>query len=343
MATRNRVWDTQVPGFVAWDTAAPDPSGNNYPGPGTFGVHTSDYVIGLQDAKELPLDGYRNRVWDTIAGGFVSWSTASPDTGGANYPGPGTFGVHTSDFCVIGEGEPATGSVEPDQLPNLTFWGRFDDTVNDGTNVETLNAKAGTGSPFSESSTLIQPFLTTVGSPSREAGRFWDGTTNYDWLRGGAESQYITASDYHVFCVFRVESVSLNIGSLWLNHRIMGDGPGWWGLYARNNGGTPEVYSYHWDGSAKIIPFTINLNQTYLIEWWYDGVDVHARLDDGAISTIAAGSVGSVSSILDLGSSGTQRLEGYILDIALANANSEGQGIVNDIRNGFSTRYGMSV
>lgn len=40
-----------------------------------------------------------NRVFDSIAGKFVSWqSSPEPDTLGAAYPGPGTFGVHTSDF-----------------------------------------------------------------------------------------------------------------------------------------------------------------------------------------------------------------------------------------------------
>jgi len=41
-----------------------------------------------------------NRVWDTIAGRFVTWATGQPDVSGANYPGPGTFGIHTLDFCI---------------------------------------------------------------------------------------------------------------------------------------------------------------------------------------------------------------------------------------------------
>ncbi len=42
-----------------------------------------------------------NRVYDTSAAGFVRWSsTTSPDSAGASYPGPGTFGVDTSDYCV---------------------------------------------------------------------------------------------------------------------------------------------------------------------------------------------------------------------------------------------------
>lgn len=44
---------------------------------------------------------YVNRVFDTVANGFVRWnSTTTPDTGGTSYPGPGTFGVDTSDYCI---------------------------------------------------------------------------------------------------------------------------------------------------------------------------------------------------------------------------------------------------
>lgn len=44
---------------------------------------------------------YINRVRDSVAGGFVQWSsTPLPDTTGVKYPGPGVFGVNTSDYCV---------------------------------------------------------------------------------------------------------------------------------------------------------------------------------------------------------------------------------------------------
>lgn len=43
---------------------------------------------------------YVNRVYDTVAVGFVRWRTGTPDSTGAYYPGPGVFGVNTSDYCV---------------------------------------------------------------------------------------------------------------------------------------------------------------------------------------------------------------------------------------------------
>lgn len=48
------------------------------------------------------IETYVNRVWDTQAGpSWVRWETEnSPDTLGTSYPGPGTFGVHTSGYMV---------------------------------------------------------------------------------------------------------------------------------------------------------------------------------------------------------------------------------------------------
>lgn len=41
-----------------------------------------------------------NRVW-YVPGGFeVRWQTAAPDVTGTFYPGPGTFGIDTTNFTV---------------------------------------------------------------------------------------------------------------------------------------------------------------------------------------------------------------------------------------------------
>lgn len=57
-------------------------------------------AIEALDTVEQGGSTFVNRVWDTVEGGFVTWSTLEPDTIGAEYPGPGTFGVDTSDFVV---------------------------------------------------------------------------------------------------------------------------------------------------------------------------------------------------------------------------------------------------
>jgi len=56
-------------------------------------------VIGGEPAA--PAAPVVNRVWDVQAGpGFVRWETTDPDPTGTSYPGPGTFGVDTDDYCI---------------------------------------------------------------------------------------------------------------------------------------------------------------------------------------------------------------------------------------------------
>lgn len=43
-----------------------------------------------------------NRVYDTVAGRYVTWETALPDPGGSFYPGPGVYGTNTSQYAVVG-------------------------------------------------------------------------------------------------------------------------------------------------------------------------------------------------------------------------------------------------
>lgn len=43
---------------------------------------------------------YVNKVWDTVAGGWVFWSTTFEDVSGVMYPGPGAFGVNTSQYRI---------------------------------------------------------------------------------------------------------------------------------------------------------------------------------------------------------------------------------------------------
>jgi len=43
---------------------------------------------------------YKNKAWDSVAGEWVSWETIRPDRYGNDYPGPGVWGVDTSDQGV---------------------------------------------------------------------------------------------------------------------------------------------------------------------------------------------------------------------------------------------------
>ncbi len=43
---------------------------------------------------------YTNRVYDSVASKLIRWVTNTPDVTGASYPGPGVFGVNTSNYVI---------------------------------------------------------------------------------------------------------------------------------------------------------------------------------------------------------------------------------------------------
>jgi hypothetical protein len=59
-------------------------------------------TIGGQGFTQVNITNYINRVYDSTAVGFITWITTFPDTTGIEYPGPGTFGVDTSDYAIAG-------------------------------------------------------------------------------------------------------------------------------------------------------------------------------------------------------------------------------------------------
>ena len=62
--------------------------------------------------------GVTNRVWDAHLTGTVHWDTTYPDATGQEYPGPGSFSVQASDFCIVRGEVIITGS---EASPDTTF------------------------------------------------------------------------------------------------------------------------------------------------------------------------------------------------------------------------------
>lgn len=50
---------------------------------------------------ELPLRAI-NRVFDSVANRAVTWVTLGEDPAGDDYPGPGVYGVNTSNYVLVG-------------------------------------------------------------------------------------------------------------------------------------------------------------------------------------------------------------------------------------------------
>lgn len=82
-----------------------DYSGEPLPAP-AFNSGVKDFKAGEPTVKPPQIDASvtRNRVWDTIAGGLVSWETSGADPDGLAYPGPGSFPTDVRDYVIEEEG-----------------------------------------------------------------------------------------------------------------------------------------------------------------------------------------------------------------------------------------------
>jgi hypothetical protein len=97
--------------------------------------------------------------------GFVRWETEFPDARGVQYPGPGTFGTDTSDYCVV-RGTPVVegpAAVDDDTFGPVERW-LFNASLVGEEGVEDLEVDLGT----------IQ--YTSGPLPSTQAADFPDNT-----------------------------------------------------------------------------------------------------------------------------------------------------------------------
>lgn len=62
-------------------------------------VEPTSFITTL--VSDFPQQTVVQKVWDTVAGDWVLWATEAMDIDGASYPGPGTWGAHTSDYRVL--------------------------------------------------------------------------------------------------------------------------------------------------------------------------------------------------------------------------------------------------
>jgi microcompartment protein CcmK/EutM len=97
-----------------------------------------------------------NKVWDTVADNYVTWpSYGSPDYSGADYPGPGVYGVNTSHQCVVDYylmSQETNSEIVQDF--NKIYWVDL--------NIVRNSADGSQDNPFSS----IQDALTAVGTPA---------------------------------------------------------------------------------------------------------------------------------------------------------------------------------
>ncbi len=104
-----------------------------------------------------------------------------------------------------------------------------------------------------------------------------------------------SASAYYGFAVVKLRAAAAPAGNIYDNPQLVSDNGGNIGVALSTSG----VAAYHYDGGIKATGWAaLTLNVYHLVEWWFDGTDLHIAVDgiEGtSVATTNAASLGAVN------------------------------------------------
>lgn len=124
---------------------------------------------------------------------------------------------------------------------------------------------------------------------------------------GQGFDNYMTRAASMMLLAFRIDSSSTipDSPTLYFNATVIGgERNTYWSAYLRNDGGTPTLIAYNWDGAAKTIEIPITLGATHVLCQRFDGSNLFLSVDCGAEQSIASGNTDNSTSLF-LGDQGT--------------------------------------
>lgn len=138
-----------------------------------------------------------------------------------------------------------------------------------------------------------------------------------DKLGGAAVSTYMTVAAYAGWALVNVSSISTNSAApaLYDNVTIWSNGA-FGGLVLRSTG---TVTLFHFDGSQQEVAASFSTATWQLVQWKYDGTNLKVRVNGGARSSTAAGSLSDLTSTFYLSNryDGTADLPADVLEVGL--------------------------
>lgn len=116
-----------------------------------------------------------------------------------------------------------------------------------------------------------------------------------------ALSSVVSAAAFEIAIVVRVDETTANVANAWINEAILCDEAGYFGLFVRNLSGTPTLYAFCWDGSAKVISKTLTIGKTHVIYFRKASGTNYLSLDGDTEATVACGNISTLTGTLALG------------------------------------------
>lgn len=235
----------------------------------------------------------------------------------------------------------------PVHLAGATLWLRGDLGITVPSGETNWNDQAPTGGAnnLENATASLRPTHLPTGGPGGLPCVDFDGSN--DQLGSvGASSTMVTTTAWTTFLVARIDTITANSGSVWLNHCLWGEVEGYFGIFARSNGGTPEVYTFNYDGTADTTPhIATSLGAWIVIEARHESDVIYCRVAAGAEQSAAslatADDIAQISS-LGLGLSGGAYFDGRLAEVAVYNR-ALAVAERNRVRAYLGGRYGLTV
>lgn len=198
---------------------------------------------------------------------------------------------------------------------NLKLWLKGDAGITIGTGVSTWADQSGNANNFTQSTGGSQPSQISAGLHGMNTVRF-NGSSQY--MVGPAIGSLLSASAYGVFLVARPITVTgTPANSPELKPGFIADQGGYFEMVMDT---TPRAQGAHYDGADKAASQTIAAATWYELFQWYDGTNINFTVS-GSGTTQAAGSITSMTNVMQLGRTGTSNYANVeIAEVVIANA-----------------------
>lgn len=245
----------------------------------------------------------------------------------------------------------AGAATTPDAVANLTGWWRADTTTlqtaggtpatADGDPVGEWRDKAllSSGGYMAVATSTQRPTLKTGIFGTQPAVRF-DGTDDNLHQTTLGVSQFITASDYCCYAVFRVISASANFVTSYNNGAIFADSGAYIGLHPR--AATGDLYHYNWDGNEDFSTGAWVANTAYAVELIHTGGNLSMLRSGTSVVSVASGNTQAIGGALRFGlNGGTSYLNCDIGDLFFYNVVPSSSNR-SALRQYITNRYGIT-
>lgn len=205
----------------------------------------------------------------------------------------------------------------PRSVASATMWLRADQGITTVSGAVSAWSKITGVGDFTQTIVAYRPAYSASGGPNGTPYVSFDGTDD-ELTSGPASSSLITATAGELWAVVYVTAATANDASYFVNHGIVADTGGMWGLHVRTG---PTLQAGNFDGTADKAESAVSAGAWLKVRWRHSGGNVGITVNNGSEVTVASGNTASLTNLVAIGTSaGAIHFSGRLAEVFTANA-----------------------